>query len=816
MQENIDNSNLSDIKLLNKKRKKSKSKRKSRSCISPKSEDNALNKINISKEKNIDIARKKIQYFFNFKWEDDSFEKETLKIAKFLDACLFWYLINSSYFSESNIDYNVKNIAFKYLEKDNFDNNCENLNIKVLKNSSKYKKLDKIDLGIICFLDLDKEGKYFQSVFCQENTELNLNSIKRNLLNYIISINKINEERINKLFQIAKNVEKEYNSKNEINQFNEENIELKEEETTENFMYSKNKNSYLIRKKFWNYLYLKEKDFLINRDSKNEENLDIKCGEEKEMLLNNCYICNCGDLGQYDIIYECVVCGIKVHQECYGIKPNTEQKNWKCSKCKKMKYREAANLECLLCPCKGGAMKQTKISKESDFYKNLMKFRGKIIEEEDKKNNIDIIKKDSSNIKHPDHPWIHLSCVFGNEDVKINMNGKKKNIKFEEINIIKKYKSFCDICKQSNFGPTIKCKIEDCHVNCHPECARMNGCYIEIENLNFSFYCHKHRPNRFKKYFNKLAKSYNDEIFFFSDALDCVYKLYNLYKNKEFYPFINIEQNRQIRGKINEKELKNKKDKIQRRIYLKSIKKANKISKKKNQIIMKSMNTVNKNEDAEIKNDYLLLNTNINNSYEKKNLKPKFNEKYSSSYSYNSFHKNKDNIYKINSHREVNFLNTNRNSINFIDKNKSLTECENKNITSENKKNEFASHLIKYLRNFFENNRIVCYKKDGIYSLVNKEDNEEFIEDCLENFTLSDLNEGKYDINTKFDFNLFNMDNSQKFETIYRNEEDFRVYFNKKIKDANIIKDTSEKSKENKKFEKNLSRKRIGKSKYKK
>jgi hypothetical protein len=155
---------------------------------------------------------------------------------------------------------------------------------------------------------------------------------------------------------------------------------------------------------------------------------------------------------------------------------------------------------------------------------------------------------------------------------------------------------------------------------------------------------------------------------------------------------MNIEQNGLINGKINEKELKNKKDKIQRRIYLKSIKKANKISKKKNQIIMKSMNTVNKNEDTEIKNDYLLLNKNINNSYEKKNLKPKFNEKYSSSYSYNSFHKNKDNIYKINSHKEVNFLNTNRNSINFIDKNKSLTECENKNITSENKK--MNSHHI--------------------------------------------------------------------------------------------------------------------------
>ena len=166
-----------------------------------------------------------------------------------------------------------------------------------------------------------------------------------------------------------------------MNLLNQENVELQEEEITENYMYSKNINSYLIRKKFWNYLYQKEKDFLINRESKKEENIDNQGEEVKEIFQNNnCYICNCGDLGQYDIIYECVLCGIKVHQECYGIKSNTEQKNWKCSKCKKMRYKESSNLECLLCPCKGGAMKQTRISKESDFYKNLMKIRGKIIE----------------------------------------------------------------------------------------------------------------------------------------------------------------------------------------------------------------------------------------------------------------------------------------------------------------------------------------------------------------------------------------------------------------------------------------------------
>ena len=814
MKENINN--LSDFKLLNRKRKKSRSKRKSLSCISPKAEDKTLNKINISGEKNIDIARKKIQHFFNFKWEDDLFEKETLKIGKFLDSCLFWYLVNSSYFSEINLDCNIRNITLNYLEKDNLDNNCENLNIKSLKDSSKIKKIDKTDIGIICFLDFDKEGKYFQNVFCQENTKINLNSIKRHLSNYINSINKINEERINKLSQIAKNIQKEYNSRNEMNLLNQENVELQEEEITENYMYSKNINSYLIRKKFWNYLYQKEKDFLIDRESKKEENIDNQGEEIKEIFQNNnCYICNCGDLGQYDVIYECVLCGIKVHQECYGIKSNTEQKNWKCSKCKKMRYKESSNLECLLCPCKGGAMKQTRISKESDFYKNLMKIRGKIIEESDEKNNIDIIKKDSSNMKHPDCPWIHLSCAFGNEDVKINMNGKKKNIKFEEINIIKKYRSFCNVCKLSNFGPTIKCKIEECNVKCHPECARMNGYYIELQNFNFNFYCHKHRPNRFKKYFNKLAKSYNDEIFFFSDALECVYRLYNLYKNKEFYPFMNIEQNGLINGKLNEKELKNKKEIIKRKMYLKSIKKTNKNFKKRSQIIMKSTNSVNRNENVEIKNSYLPSNSLINNSYDKKNSKPKLNEKLISSFSHHSHHKNKNNIYKINSFKEVNPFRNNRNGINPIDKKKSLAEFENKNTISDTKKNEFASYLVNYLRNFLENNRIVCNKKDGKYSLANKEDKEEFIEDNLENFTLSDLHEGKYDKNKNIDFKLFNLDSAHKLETLYKNEEDFRNYFDKKIKEPKI-RDIPDERKENKKFEKNLSRRRIGKSKYKK
>ena len=114
-----------------------------------------------------------------------------------------------------------------------------------------------------------------------------------------------------------------------------------------------------------------------------------------------------------------------------------------------------------------------------------------------------------------------------------------------------------------------------------------------------------------------------------------------------------------------------------------------------------------------------------------------------------------------------------------------------------------------------ENNRIVCNKKDGKYSLANKEDKEEFIEDNLENFTLSDLHEGKYDTNKNIDFKLFNLDSAQKLETLYKNEEDFRNYFDKKIKEPKI-RDIPDERKENKKFEKNLSRRRIGKSKYKK
>ena len=779
MLEQIDNLFV-DIKLLNKKRKKSKSKRKSRSCISPKVQDNTLN---LTDRKNyIATSKRKFHYFFNFDWEEGLFEKETFKICKFLDGCIFWFLINSSYFEENNLENNILNITSKYLGKINNNNNCEN------------KKINKADLSIISLLNLDKEGKYLNNIFCNEINKDNLSVIKGKLINYINSINKINEERIKKLSLKAKIIQNEYNKENPTNLIKEENIDYKEEKPIENYMYSRNIKSFLIRKKYWNYLHKKEKDFLIERDSEEINTFENNNFEgEQKILLNNCSICNCGDLGQYDNLYECVICGIIVHQECYGIKSNTEQKNWKCSKCKKMKYKEAMNLACLLCPCKGGAMKQTKISKESDFYTALMTLRGKNSEENNDEENISIIKKDSFNInnKYQDNAWIHLTCAFGNKNVKINMNGKKKNIKFEENNIIKSYHDYCDICKLKNYGPTIKCKIEECNINCHPECARMNECYIELENFKLSFYCNKHRPNRFMKYFNKLAKSYNDEIFFFGDALDCVYKLYSQYKRKEFFPLVNSEQKKeQVEEFIkSKKEIKNNKDKIKKRRYLKSIIKTNKLFNKDKKIsIMTSKNIYSKKEKDEIvKNDSQM----------------KLKQKSFSLFNHNSVNNNSIN--------EINYLKNNLNYNNATDTSKALTECESKIIFSESQKNELTLNIINHIKNFIEKYRIICFKTDGKYIRLNKEEKDEFIEESLNDLTLSDIKEGNYEIYKTFDYN---------FDDVYKNEEDFRDYLEKNIKEKNIIEiEIQEKNgNQNNEINKNKgkSKRKIGKSKCEK
>ena len=112
-----------DFKMLNKKRNKSNSKRKRHvRPIQPKKEKKALDLKIKSNNKNITLAEQNIRFFFNFNWDDDLYEKESIKIGKYINSTTYWYLINSSYFTEDNIGNNIKKITENYLNINSLNN----------------------------------------------------------------------------------------------------------------------------------------------------------------------------------------------------------------------------------------------------------------------------------------------------------------------------------------------------------------------------------------------------------------------------------------------------------------------------------------------------------------------------------------------------------------------------------------------------------------------------------------------------------------------------------------------------------------------
>ena len=217
-----------------------------------------------------------------------------------------------------------------------------------------------------------------------------------------------------KMQEIIEDYKKKQSNNNSKNSTQNEITQKIENKLEENYLYQKNQESNNIRNIFWNYFHKKEKEFLIKR----KENRDEDC--EDNFYIDACNVCNVEDMGIYNNLYECKQCGIRVHQLSYRIKTNQDPQKWKCSKCKAFSSKEINNIECLLCPVKGGTMQRTKISKDSKFYQEIMDFRKGSL-----KNNYnhtpEYIKIDN---EHQDYPWIHLSCALSNSDVKIDIFDK--------------------------------------------------------------------------------------------------------------------------------------------------------------------------------------------------------------------------------------------------------------------------------------------------------------------------------------------------------------------------------------------------------
>ena len=819
--------NSFELKVLNKKRGKSKSRiRRNMSHLIQKKEEEDFHQKNNTEEKNLNIARQNIRHFFHFNWDDDSYEKESTKIGKYITSTLYWVLIDTSYFREENIENDIKKIDDEYLEMGSINNiiNDElykekksiNKNNNIINNNN----IDKISLdnfknkinsdkshSIISYLNYDKKGKHFPNVLGYNVAKENMSLIKENIKYYINIVNKINKERIEKLKRKAMDIQSKYNSKNNNKENNLININ-DDNELEESYLYEKNQESMNIKNKFWNYLYHKEKDLLVKREEKYNQEKDKKGAksEEKEdnFCVNGCNICNVEDIGQNYYLYECVQCGIKVHPLCYRIKTSPDPKRWKCSKCKSHKYEDAINLECILCPIRGGAMQRAKISKESSFYKTIMKMR-RDEEKNEKKNEKKYKEKyekkneekneENNNSSNQEYPWVHLSCALWNNDVKIDIYDKKKNIKFDEEKILKNYSNLCYVCKKRNYGPTIKCKNPNCNIYCHPECARDNDYYLDMEASDkiwkFSLYCQNHRPNRFIKYLNRIIKGFNKEIFYFSDALKYVYNLYKQNKSKDFYPLkplTNSENNISL--------FEDDDDDDESDIILSKKKRNSKFKRnfsKKRRLVSYSRNSSRHSIYIDIKNNYDFKNDKIiNNPFNEENnlikncvsqikINNEENDKIPLSGDNNPLIINNSQL-NMNLTNETNSIKSNisHNYSNSSENNKSSTKYDSLSPIMLDQKEEFALCLLKYLRNFYMKSRVICLKGNDCYRhLDDKEELDEAMMDQISTFSYNDLKEGKYQVK---DMQYKGYDKSNKnYEEIYKDEDEFNSYFEKQI-----------------------------------
>ena len=523
-------------------------------------------------EENIDLnsVKNNFQHFFHINLEEGKFEKDLVELEKVFTPTTFWRLINFSYFQDNCLKEKLDNLK-KELNINNYNEDVlmlqDDSESNENKNGYRYNSLltDTHDCKIKSdfykqlksLIEYIKKNNNIISIdlFNDNEDESNSFAKDKNLINYFIKkIHELNEKNLKSLrLKIDKYISaKSLNNNNYKNDtLPKRNNYIKYNPILELNHESLNKFNKLI-------------DYIINKESKESHNYEL----EKKIfsfsetfiesnnntncltLSNNissdrlsqsmlpsqniCCICNNGDIEQNQLLFRCEQCGLVVHQNCYGAQEQ-DLKNWVCDPCKEMPKENVYNLECFLCPVKGGAFKKVELPIESTFYKRIMEYKHN-------KNTLPnynysiIIPKE--NYQESKFAWVHLSCALWNYNITVKNYEKKSgisldNMKYEDFN------SYCNLCKKDNSGPSIKCNNDSCECKFHPECARINNCCLEVEIINkeyqYNVYCYKHKPNLFAKRVNMNIKNEVQQIIEVNFALNNYYEQYKKLCNKDFY-----------------------------------------------------------------------------------------------------------------------------------------------------------------------------------------------------------------------------------------------------------------------------------------
>ncbi len=501
-----------------------------------------------------------LNYLLNsFNWNEELYSKNS--IIDNLRGSSLWFYLNSMYFPfTSNELIENKELIPDIIKKYIIDR--QSLNKGIYKKNSPTPKKYKFYNDILSLSEsLNKNNK-----------ESNLDKIISNIEDSLKTIEKFNSQKLINNIQKKFLLTEKFDSNISYDEYLRMDMEFHTKSINKFIEYIKNLNE--------------SRNALL--DPLNAGNID-----PDDVV---CSICNDGDYEDDNLIVYCSICHITVHQRCYGI-TIVPKDDWICHSCLVFNNINISNnTECILCPCKGGAMKPCSLKKTSQLYKNLMNLRNNSNDTFNINNNISnnnyiIIENESltttSSLHNQinefinekianEHAWIHMSCALWIPEIEISNYKQKEKIKGIESIHKKRFMELCEICLLSGYGPTIKC--EKCDLKFHVECARVNKFQLEITDNQmgenkFHVFCQRHAPHKLVKTIELKKQREIDDIKQFSNIIEKNINMYN--KDHKNFPLSVYckTKGEKINGVVNT-DIINKKIKLnnkEKKMFLNSI-----------------------------------------------------------------------------------------------------------------------------------------------------------------------------------------------------------------------------------------------------